>query len=258
MGVEISIDTLTAKLAEIERLDEEIASFGDQASAGKRAIRNQLTEEYSELWNEQLDRLVAFLSDQPDEIVVGVYAGLTSGLKNKFETQVTSYLDSQAEARKTETPQVSEAEMAAKYEEAKKLRKEYSAIKGVMELFPDLAEQVANLPEPKRVYTSRGARGPQAMSLIVYSVNGTPLPAADNSPAGIGKFLGFEKDDSGTPAKKFRQALVAAFGKDEEGNDKFDIQNPPETWEVTLDTPKGSFIVSGQNKEDDEAGTEAA
>ena len=217
-SIDVSVDGLRALVDTIEQIDVRLDSASGTQASGKRAILNSLVKQNESTINTVVEQIVSAFSQFDEATLAGVFTGLNKALDEKYSKQVGEYAEREAEARKngesdvTLTPE----QVQTLSDERKSLVATYTAVKNLLALS---GQDVSEVPEPAKRQGARGPRGKRAISQVVWSIDGTELPADQQTGSAVAKALDFES------AKAFREALTAAG---------VDVKNPPARIEVTL------------------------
>lgn len=237
-------------MAQISQVDELLDSTTDQKSAGKRALRNALVNEYSEVWTPVTVSLVEKVSDFDDRQQAAVFFAIIRELESAFNKTADAYLDAIFESQpKAETVSVSEDEIKALNEQRSAL---YKNIKTVRELALVFGGTEADYPMPKVRTGARGPRGKRAINEYSWSINGEALTGDDNS------LLAISKKYEYASSAELRKAMLATL-TDSEGKPLKDLKDPPNPIVFTLpngDVLTGNRPVNLNDDEDDDEGDE--
>lgn len=159
-------------MSKIEEIDIVLDSLDDTTGAGKRKIASDLVEKTESIWSTPAQNIISQLQNLDDETLVGVFRGIRSELDKAFDEKTKQTIDTLVE----EAPKV---EPLCTPEEATVFSDQRSALYQNIKMAVKLAETMdgVTLAMPKSRRGSRGKRGPRAMSLMVWSINGEELDA---------------------------------------------------------------------------------
>ena len=241
-GVKVSDQQITLSLSQLTELGDQIGeidvvldSLSGAQSAGKRAVINRLmkaVQDNIETVLAQLDKQV-FATIEDDDTFVGMYSGLVKSLENKYQDRQDAILESKTEEIKAETPNLSEDEVKAITENRKELVMRFKATKEIFKTFG--MPGVDTVPDPKKRTGSRGKRGPRAITLFTWTVDGIRQTPDKDSLTGVASENGYEN------SKALRDALREAG---------IDLKAPEDKIEFTL--ANGKALVGIKNVEDDD------
>lgn len=213
----------------IEEIDDLLDSQSDQASAGKRALRNRIVEKFEEQNTPQVERVVSQIAALENlEEKVAIFSALVKGLNTAFEKEVDEYLQKTVDENKKTQPTetLSDDQIKALGEQRSLL---YKNMKGVRELaFLYGGKEDAFPVPPKRVGTV-GKRGKRAISLYDWTINGEAVGENDNNLLAISKKYNYDS------AADLRKAIMEALSLK-------DLKNPPSPLVFTL---PGGDVLSG-------------
>lgn len=220
-------------VSNINEIDVQLDSLVDTESAGKRKIGNDLVDKFEAQWTSIVEQLTGHLNSLDEETQAGVYLGLSRSLQSVFSEPAKNFVESLAKNAPKSEPLITEEQAA----ELSKVRSElYQKAKAVVDLAKNFDGTDFEMPKTRR--GSRGKRGPRALSLMVWAINGAAVAEEDNSVAGVAKLLGFEK------SKDFTQALRDAG---------VDTREPGDSFEVEIN---GKTVFAERGEEDDATGDE--
>lgn len=227
MDLQVLHDDLHKKIQEI---DEQLDSQVNQKTAGKRSIVNGLIENSKETWAPVAEQLVAQLKTAPTDVQIGIYYGLLRQLNEEFSKPLAEAVDEKVKDI-PETPATTLDEDTVK--QLSGARSEiYAKIKQLVDM-NDTFGGGANMYMPKRRTGGRGKRGPRALSLFTWEIEGTE----------------FDKlKDVAEVYDQYEKAADITAAMREAG---IDTKNPPDRIEFTL--PDGKILVGTKSEEDDEA-----
>lgn len=233
--VEINKGMLLERKTKIDELDEILDSVQGGASAGKRAVTNALVKETEEGWTKVVAEVKQYLAkyeNDPDAFA-GIFAGVRQNLLNDKELneKFDAVLDTKSEEIKAATPNYTEDELKSYDEERRDEVKKFKQIKELLSLF---SVDVSDVEDPKRRTGARGKRGPRMISLYTWTVDGTRMPAKEDSLAGVASANEYES------VKELREALNEFLAKIEvpEKTEKFSTKNPPDEIDFTMKNGK--------------------
>lgn len=247
-GIEVNMDTALAKYQEIVQYDEIIAAASGSKDAGKRAIANQIAVETETDYKKMLDNLVSALNKVEDtRVLVGVTTAINKSLKDNFTSQVEEFLEKELEARKSDTPEVSQEQLEQTLKDRKEAVDQYNALKNILEMF---GNDVESLPVPKRMSGPRGAqgkRGPRLPKNLQFQIDGKDRTATQNSLSSIANTVckGDEFEGGSWTTKELKTWLM------EQG---FDFENPPTEFSYTLPNGKvlSGYMTTDPDEDEDE------
>lgn len=227
--LDVSIDALKAQFEQINDIDQKLAAASGAASAGKRSILNRAVSDQQDTSGPVVANFVAELENSNFEIetLAGVVYGIIKGLEDSYKDQIDAWLDEQAKELEESAEDISDNERDELVAEAKKLRQVYTAMRNMLEI---MGEDVSSVPEPKRLTGARGARGPRMKKRYNYTFDGKPRSDSMNNISSI--FATECGDIEGWTGTKDLKEFMA--------NNKFDFDNPPDNYEVTL--PNGKVL----------------
>lgn len=221
--------------AGIKDADEKLDSLSDSETAGKRKIGNDLAAAQESQWAPFADSAIIQLKAMDNDELVGCYLGITRKLREVFDELVQTHLTALAEKQPKVEPLISEDEakqLSATRSEA------YQQIKHVIELAVSFGIiQEGEWPMPPSRRGARGKRGKRALSYFNWSIDGVPVGADSNTPAGVSKLLGFES------SKDFTQLLR---------DNNVDTRNPADSFSVAFGGKTISAVRAGDAPSADE------
>lgn len=228
----------------INDIDEKLDSLVDTATAGKRKISNDLVEQYEPVWSPVVAGLIEQIRGMDADQMTAVFYGLTRSLDSEFKEVAGKFVEELSENAPKATPLISEDEA----EELSKVRSElYQKAKAVVDLAANFGDDELDMPKTRR--GSRGKRGKRALSLVTWSIDGSPVAEDDDSVAGVAKLLGFDK------AKDFTEALRSGGVPAVEAN-AIDTRNPADTFSVEINGKTVSASKVDESDDSDEDSTE--
>ena len=259
MEINVSPEVLRAKYNEIVEVDDQLAAASGGANAGKRAIANRLAAENEEAINNLVSQIAEVFEQLDEPTLAGVFSGFTKQLDAKFNEPVQAFLTREAEANKTEVPQLSDDDMKKLVETAKTLRNEYTALRNILDLF---GQDISDIPLPKKMTGARGKRGKRVLSTYIYSVDGDKLPDLEQgSLAAVAKRIGVEgyetevtdKEGNVTGTKNVTSATQLKEMLAEKG---LDLKEPEDTWSYNINGHVVSAVRMAVDDDDDDASDE--
>jgi hypothetical protein len=224
---------------QLSDIDEALDSTVDAKSAGKRALRNRLMEQFTESWTPAVTATIEHLNSVEMSERVAMFSAFIQNLNKAFEEDSNKFLEAQVEANKTDAPEQPTfteeqiAEMQAKRSEL------YKAAKSTRELALLFGGTEDLFPMPKKRTGTRGRRGKRAISLYAWSLNGEALSTENNNLAYVAEKYGYDT------AAVLRNAIREALGLK-------DLKDPPP--QITFVLPEGS-VLSGVRDLSEEADT---
>lgn len=188
-GVETDVKPMYDKLMDtITEIDIKLDSLDDSSGAGKRKIANDLVEANSDTVESVSQQIISQFANLDDDTLVGVFRGVRAELDKAFDEKVKSIINDKAEnAPKTE-PLITEEQAAELSSQRSEL---YQRVKMAVQLARDI--DGVELPMPKTRRGSRGKRGPRAMTLMVWAIDGNELDPQPEKTKDLAVMLGFEK-----------------------------------------------------------------
>lgn len=222
---------------QILEIDARLEAAGDTKSAGRRAMVNGLVTNAAANTEPAVTQFVAHVNSLFDggnvDEALGLFYGFIRSaekeLKEKFDKIVAERVEAQPQVEQVEISPEEQAALSKKRSEfAKqaKMLKELGTMLGVDE------NSFASFPT--RV-GSRGPRGPRALSLFDWAVNGETLSGEENSLLKIATNHGYEKKADLT--KAMREAEI-------------DTKNPPA--QITFTLKDGAVLTGVKRAVDDE------
>lgn len=172
----------------IEDIDIKLDSLDDSSGASKRKIASDLVEAHKTTWEPAVKQVISQFQNLDEETLVGVFRGFVSELTKTFDEPVKNYIEKQVENAPKSEPLITE-------EEAEVLSKQRSDLYQQIKMAVQLAESIdgVELAMPKTRRGSRGKRGPRAMSLMVWSIDGVELDPQPEKFKDLATLVGFEK-----------------------------------------------------------------
>lgn len=259
VGVNVTPEVYRERALQLANLYEQISqASGSGKSAGERAIANRLVEKYNREVEDLFNQLSRAFNSVDTELMVALYTGLKRRIEKNFSDKVDEFLTAEAEKNKSDLP-TEDVDINKLTEEYKEGVKQLGLLKSVLEMFGH-KDSIADVEPPKKMTGARGPRGPRALSLVQFSIDGTDLSAADNSVTEVARKLGFddktETNDKGeevktTAGKQFREFLAA---------NGVDVKNVPDTF-GPFTGPNGSTVqgrkFAAKADDDDDENEEA-
>lgn len=174
----------------LKDIDEKLDSLEDPATSGKRAIANQLVEQFQETWQPTAAAIIAQVNNVGEEnpdAVVGIYRGLKSALEKEFDKKIQEILDEKVKNIPKSEPLISQEQAL----ELSKQRSEiYQQIKMAVNLAATAEGVELEMPKPRR--GSKGKRGKRALTLMVWSIDGEEVNPQPETLKEFSESLGFE------------------------------------------------------------------
>jgi hypothetical protein len=237
-GLSVDVNTLLDKYQEIASVDEQLDAASGSEQAGKRALANSVSAETQKSWEKPVSNLVKTIQgfDSP-ELIVGTYTAIQKALRDNFQEQVDKFLTELAASRQSETVTLTPEQLEELNTARKQLVEEYKAIANILEMFKF---DISGVPTPKKRTGSRGPRGPRVFGRYVFSIDGKERTASQNSLSSIANTV---CKDLGWATADLRNFLV------ENG---FDVENPPETFEVVIPDPVNKTLTMVLSEDEDE------
>lgn len=222
-GIQVDIEALKAKSAEIAELDTVLDAQSGSKAAGKRSVINGLMASSSS--EDFVNSVVSKLRENfSEEELYGTYFALVSALTDDVGDEADQFVDAEVEKNSaTASEKLPDDQIAEISEDRKKKVQEFKALKSILEMF---GTDVSEVPEPKSRRGSRGPRGPRTLSKFQYFVNDTPLEDEANSLATVAKLAG------GVKVAELKEHVTAQG---------VDLKNPPMEWEADLPNNVGTL-----------------
>ena len=229
-------------MAEIADIDE-ILDAGSEA-ATKRKFTSERVSQFEGAWKPVAEKLEPQLQEMLDngqlDKLVGAYTGLIRALQSKFKTQIEKYVTDSVESQP-------KAEDSTSEEEKKELSTTRSELAKKVKTLVDMATNFGECdPEnPWALPKKRGAvgkRGPRALSLYTWVVDGVQLEGDEDNQGGVAEKVGFGKQSE----------LTAAMKEVDYNGKKFDTTNPPETFTIEVN---GHTVSASRAEETEEEET---
>lgn len=188
----------------IDALDEQLDALSDRKGAGKRALINAMIEEQKEDWGGTLQNFSAALSNVENEkgfeVAAGIYYGFLKAITDQFKEKFDKFVQEKVDAQPvTQVVEMSPEEVEKLSEQRKAYAKQ---AKMIMELGTTLGANEDDFPKIKVRTGARGKRGPRALSLFDWFIDGEALSGEDNSLLAVSRAHGYEKKADLTKAMK--------------------------------------------------------
>jgi len=231
-------------MSEIKDIDELLDAGSDAAT--KRKFTSERVSQFEVNWKpvfEKLDpQLDAMIENGEFDKLVGAYTGLIRALQSKFSKPIEQYVTEQVEAQPKSEDTLTDDQKKELGVTRSELAKK---VKTLVDMAGNFGEYEPDNPWalPKR-RGAVGKRGPRALSLYTWTVDGNSLPDDDDNQSGVAEAVGLGKSS----------ALTAALKEiDVEGKDgktvKFDTTNPPDQFTVEVN---GHTITGARLSEEEE------
>lgn len=224
-GIQVDLDALKAKGAEIAEIDVVLDAQSGSKAAGKRSVINGLMASDADMTfvNSVIERMRENFSD---EELYATFFALVSGLESEVSDEADQFVAAKVEENQTSPAEKLPAdELAALSEKRKAKVQEFKALKSILEMF---GTDVSEVPEPKTRRGGRGPRGPRTLSKFQYKVNETVLDEDSNSLSTVAKLSGDVK------VKELKEFIT------EQG---VDLKNPPAEWSAQLPNDVGTLYA---------------
>lgn len=233
---------------EINSIDEKMDSWNPETGQ-RRTFLKDLLESEKEKWSAQAEKLTEQLEAFEPEKRFALYLGLVGALNDSFKKESETWVDEQVSALpKPEKVVVSDEEKTA----TQKSRSEtYAMMKQLRDLAQGFKFEYAESWElPKIRRGGSGKRGPRALTLFDYTVDGTPVEVGEDetAQAAVARVLGYEKSAEFTKALK---EIGVVRDLDENKDVKINTSKPPKNFEVTLN---GKNVVASRPDDDEDNG----
>lgn len=227
------IDIYYTLKATIDEIDVQLDSVGDQKAAGKRKITNDLVEEFKDVWEPTLAKLIEQLNSMEPNKRAGVYNGFVRGLTKAFSDETSAFVDTLVPAEVE-----GEASDSIAPEALANLQKTRSELYAQIKAIVDIAKQLdgTELEMPKRRYGGVGKRGKRALTQYKFTVDGVEV----KNLAEAAKNNGYEK--SADLTKALREV-------------KIDTTTPPK--EFSFELPNGKTLNAVDTRSDEERAADA-
>ncbi len=234
----------------ISAIDEKLDSLDDTQGVTKRKIVSDLVESAQGTWGPAAEAFIAQLSTLDDDTLVGVYRGLTSEIDKAFAEKTKTIIDAKAETAPKPTPLISEEEIAPLSATRSEL---YQQVKMAVTLAKAIDGVDLEMPKTRR--GSKGKRGPRAMSLMVWAINGEEINPQPAKFKDLAELLGFAKSSELTAFLKSKD-VDTTTPKD----NKLEVELPDGRL-LTGYIPEGALEAAEENpveddEEDEEENTE--
>ena len=159
-------EVYTSLTEEITSIDRLLDSLTDSASAGKTAKINEFVAATEDGWGEVVADFVSQLSAADNEVMIGIYFGITRGLNKAFSTKVNEVLDELVKNQPKAVPLINPEEAPALGKARSEL---YAKVKAVIQLAESFGEEWEMSMPSKRTGT-KGPRGKRAISFFTWFV----------------------------------------------------------------------------------------
>jgi hypothetical protein len=224
----------------IGQIDEKLDSLTDGKSAGQRALTNELIEKAADSWKPLVESFKNGLATTPAETAIGIYYGIVRGLDEVYGNTAKETVKSMVDNLPTPEPLISQDEVPA-------LQKVRSELYGKVKALISLAEQFGGadgMSMPKKRTGSKGKRGKRALSYFTFTIDDKEFDSLKDV---VELYPQYTKVADLT--KAIREVGEAA-------EPKWNLTEPPQTWEFTL--PDGKTLVGTDTRtdEDDEDETD--
>lgn len=227
-------------MEQIKDLDETLDALSDTKSAGKRATKNAIMQEFESAWKEKANGVVNGLKNIADEkqrwaIYYGFVETLTKAFNDEADNWVEKIVDSQP---KVERPNLTAQQIADLSTKRSTLYKTAKSIREMATLFGFNADE---FEAPRRRGGGFGLRGPRAISEFDWSVDGRALEGDNNKLTFVAKTYGF-KD-----VAELRDAIAKATPDPSDPTKTLDsLKDPPDRLTFTL--PNGSILMGQRDR----------
>lgn len=228
-------------IAVITDIDEKLDSLDDTAGVTKRKIVSDLVEANKETWEPAAAQFVEQISALDEETLVGVYKGFDSAFRAAFEEKVKAIIEAKAENAPKATPLISEEEVPALSATRSEL---YQQIKMAVTLAKAIDGVDLEMPKTRR--GSKGKRGPRAMSLMVWAINGEELNPQPAKFKDLAELLGFAKSSELTAFLKSKDVDTTT-----PEDNKLEVELPDGRL-LTGYIPEGAIEAAGDSDSDDD------
>ena len=241
-----------ALLEDIKTLDEQLDSYQDPSTIGKRKVTGDLIEQRKGSWGPVAEKIVENLNGiDGDAERFGSFLGLQKALREAFGDAATKFIEATVEAApKSETVEVSDdvkkavaADRSEKYMQFKQLRTMLVDTFGKV----DADDPAWTMPAVRRANV--GKRGKRAINQMNWAIDGTELNPEETTYKDVAIAVGFEK------AAQLTEALKAAGINTTKPGEGFDVTVNGKNLVATLkDGEEAQYPdPAGNDTEDDES-----
>lgn len=246
---EISAKVLENLGKEIADIDVRLDQSAGSVPAAKRVVVDRRIEKYKDEIDGSTTQIGGFfeseeLAEDPDK-----FAAYVVGFKrffSKYDDRLESWFNDHNDEVQAALVKLTPEEIAALTENRKEKLKMFRGLREILGMF---AEDTSMIPEPKGRRGVRGKRGPRAISLFSWEVDGVRQPAEFDSLTAVADQNGYEK------SKDLRDAIKADI-VDENGDvvkKGYDLANPPDRIEFVMKNGKTLVgVKKAQDSEDDD------
>jgi hypothetical protein len=186
-------------MTQINELDSVLDASADAASGGKRKYTNELITKTEGDWKTPVMQIVEQLREMSPEQLAGVFNGMVRTLNTEFKESVDKWVEEQVKLQpkveadpldeeKKKEVQTLRADLAKQAKTLIEMAYTFGEAKGDPDNEPD-----PNWPLPRIRRGSIGKRGPRALTLFTWSIDGNEVENEKNTPRGVASLLGFEK-----------------------------------------------------------------
>ena len=219
----------------INEIDEQLDASDDSAGASKRRIKNELVTKFDADSSTAFNSFSTELGALSEDDLVGIYAGFMQKMEKEWGSKVNAILEARVAAQpQTEKVEISPEQLA----ELSKQRSElYQQIKMAVQLANSTEPGGVDWAMPKTRRGSKGKRGPRAMNLMVWAVNGEELDPQPEKIKDLAEVLGFvdTTDDKGETVSAQRNFTAYLKSKDVNTTN-------PENGEIRVELPNGQEL----------------
>lgn len=186
-------------MTQINELDAVLDASADAATGGKRKFTNELVTKFEGDWKTPTMDIVTQMRDMSPELLAGVFSGMLRTLTSEFKETVDKWVDEQVKLQpkvevdpldeeKKKEIQTARADLAKQAKTLIEMAYTFGEAHGDPEDEPD-----PDWPMPRIRRGSIGKRGPRALTLYTWSIDGNEVDNEKNTPRGVAALLGFEK-----------------------------------------------------------------
>lgn len=186
-------------MKQINELDSVLDASADAATGGKRKFTNELITKTEGDWKAPTMEIVEQMKNMPPELLAGVLNGMIRTLNGEFKESVDKWVDEQVKLQpkvevdpldeeKKKEIQTARADLAKQAKTLIEMAYTFGEAHGDPEDEPD-----PDWPMPRIRRGSIGKRGPRALTLYTWSIDGNEVDNEKNTPRGVASLLGFEK-----------------------------------------------------------------